>query len=238
MRIIDKNTDFYDYLQNVYRDDSITFDRTDSFILTKEDMCRHLRSFWNNKLDNYVGEFKFVLLQVCNTFWLFLIEITDVYNFSSPKNFSAELLTTWKNYSRQRALIRLGIIHFSYGVIRQWSPSHYKWKLGDRTKREDILKRTPTLVNAIDTNDYNIDCSIDKCIVRYGGENSVEKHLPLLKASGLAGCIDPLEIYLAFEEYFSLEKTASERTTSIGITDKEKIENHGFDVKTSFRGKG
>lgn len=27
MRIIDKNTDFYDFYQNIYRDDSVTFDR-------------------------------------------------------------------------------------------------------------------------------------------------------------------------------------------------------------------
>ncbi len=31
MRIIDKNTDFYDCCQNMYRDNSLTFDRTDSF---------------------------------------------------------------------------------------------------------------------------------------------------------------------------------------------------------------
>ncbi len=53
----------------------------------------------------------------------------------------------------------------------------------------------------------------------------------------MAGCINPLDIYLAFDEYFSLEKQAQERTESVGITDKERIENHGFDVKTSFRGK-
>jgi len=32
-----------------------------------------------------------------------------------------------------------------------------------------------------------------------------------------------------------LEKTASERRESIGLTDIEKIENHGFDKKVSFR---
>lgn len=41
---------------------------------------------------------------------------------------------------------------------------------------------------------------------------------------------------ISLEEHFSHEKTSSERTTSVGITDKEKIENHGFDVRTSFRG--
>lgn len=53
----------------------------------------------------------------------------------------------------------------------------------------------------------------------------------------MAKCIDPLEIYLSLEEYFLLEKSSLERVSSINITDKEKIENHGFDVKTSFRGK-
>ena len=61
MRIIDKNTDFYDYLQNVYRDDSVTYDRTDSFILTKEMLCHHLQVIrrWNGQ--QYTD--RFVLLQ-------------------------------------------------------------------------------------------------------------------------------------------------------------------------------
>lgn len=43
MRIIDKNTDFYDYIQYMWGyDDSSYFDRTDSFLLTKEEFCEHL----------------------------------------------------------------------------------------------------------------------------------------------------------------------------------------------------
>ena len=69
MRIIDKNTDFYDYYQNIYHDDSLTFDRTDSFLLTKENLCGYL------PVDKYTpeGDFEYLLLQVCNTFWLFLV---------------------------------------------------------------------------------------------------------------------------------------------------------------------
>ena len=70
-----------------------------------------------------------------------------------------------------------------------------------------------------------------------GGDGYSEKHISLLKSCGLASCIEPLDIYLAFEEYFSTEKTAAERTESAGLTDKERIENHGFDLKESFRGK-
>lgn len=73
--------------------------------------------------------------------------------------------------------------------------------------------------------------------VFYGSKTYAEKHIPLLKATGFADQIDPLSIYLAFEEYFSLEKSSTERTESIGLTDREKIENHGFDIKRSFRGR-
>lgn len=31
MKILDKNTDFYDFYQNVYRDNTYTFDRTTLF---------------------------------------------------------------------------------------------------------------------------------------------------------------------------------------------------------------
>ena len=60
MRIIDKNTDFYDYYQNMYPDNSLTFDRTDSFILSKDDLCRYLY------VDKYTrdGDFEYLLLQV------------------------------------------------------------------------------------------------------------------------------------------------------------------------------
>ena len=52
----------------------------------------------------------------------------------------------------------------------------------------------------------------------------------------MADFIEPLDIYLAIEEYFSLEREASERRESIGLTNDDKITNHGFDTKISFRG--
>ena len=85
-------------------------------------------------------------------------------------------------------------------------------------------------------NDFKIKNSINSHIIFKGDNKEIEKHIPLLKACGIAAGIDSLEIYLAFEEFFSLEKSSLERTASIGLTDLEKIGNHGFDVKTSFRG--
>lgn len=60
---------------------------------------------------------------------------------------------------------------------------------------------------------------------------------PILKDCEFAGLVDAFDLYNSIEEFLSFVKTKSERTESIGITDKEKIVNHGFDTKKSFRGK-
>lgn len=234
MRIIDKNTDFYDYLQNIYRDNSLTFDRTNSFILSKETVCNSLEShsmhYWWDKEKH--RDFNFVLLQVCNTFWLFLVEITELSEFGRPTNFVAELLHTWRNYDRERKLIKLNVISFPDLRPYGW---HTKW-VYDKVK---ITNKIDDIVEAVNQSNYKIEFysfGLHEMSL-FVNNKKITKNIPLLKASGLAQLINPLDIYLAFEEYFSFEKTASERIYSKGITDKEKIENHGFDVVTSFRGK-
>lgn len=234
MRIIDKNTDFYDYWQTVYQDNLITFDRTDSFLLTKDIFCKYMYTISDRH--RFIKDFKphaFVSLQVCNSFWLFLAEVTKETNVGIPTDYTIELLTTWKNYNKPRCLMKLDVISFD----RHVDSALYRgknYKAYDKTK---IKNRTDVLVQAVDTNNFCVDRSVNKHIIYRGDDTKVEKHIPLLKACGIGNCIDSLEIFLAFEEYFSLEKTSSERTTSIGLTNNEKIENHGFDVRTSFRGK-
>lgn len=236
MRIIDKNTDFYDYYQNVYPDGSITFDRTDSFLLTKEIMCEHLRvsrarsKYFEDELLNLV------LLQICNTFWLFLVEVTKVnYDYYRPRplDYSVELITTWKNYNKSRSLIKLDVVRFGWPVYSVYSDDKH-FGIYDKSK---LRAKPKALMQAIDTNDFEVYSSINKHVIIRGDNTRVEKHIPLLKACGIANCVDPLEVFLSFEEYFSLEKSSAERTASVGLTDLEKVGNHGFDTKTSFRGK-
>lgn len=233
MRIIDKNTDFYDYWQNIYPDSSITFDRTDSFLLTKDIMCEHLHvararsRFIKDELSN------FVLLQICNTFWLFLAEVTKVTDYDRPLDYTIELLASWKNYNKSRSMIRLDVVKFGWHVYSVYRDDRH---IGvyDTSK---LRSKPDTLVKSIDTNDFQVFDSVNKHTIYRGDNTQVEKHIPLLKACGIANCVDPLEVFLAFEEYFSLEKSSNERTASVGLTNLEKIGNHGFDVKTSFRGK-
>lgn len=229
MRIIDKNTDFYDYLQNIYRDSTFTFDRTDSFILTKEDMCRLLYSGRHEKV-------RFVVIQSCNTFWLFMLEVTYNDNVSMyPVDYTVMLLSSWKNYNKSRELLKADVVEFGFNTMLKLDK--YNWK---RMRREhdpsSIIENVPVLTNAFDSGDFKYDGSMNRHTVYYGDGHKEEKHIPILKASRFSQHIDPLEIYQSIEEYFSLEKQASERTDSVGLTDIEKAENHGFDKKISFRG--
>lgn len=234
MRIIDKNTDFYDYLQYMWGlYDSASFDRTDSFLLTKEEFCEHLR-----RASDYgkAPDYTFVLLQVCNTFWLFLIKIESINQnkwgtYYVPTDYSVELLKTWKNYNKARCTIKLDVIDFNYEVRLSLYKQTKKWNF------KSLIRHLDVLVQAIDTGNYSVKANMNRHTYASGDGTRVEKHIPILKACGLSKCIQPMDIYLSLDEYLSLEKQASERTSSVGITDKEKIENHGFDTKTSFRGK-
>lgn len=223
LRIIDKNTDFYDYIQNIYRDDSVTFDRTDSFLLTKEMFCdclgsvgnRYRYSSWNDIEGDY-----YALLQVGNAFWLFYIEVTEwggTYK-DKPKAYTIDLLATWKNYDKERKLVSFDIVSFGYSVNKLY----YKYRDNGVTRKASTRKAVNNFINAINTNDYKVDDSLNKKVIYNGDGTKIEKHIPILKACGIASCVDPMEIYLSLDEYFSLEKQATERTTSIGITDKEK----------------
>lgn len=228
MRIIDKNTDFYDYWQNVYRDTSLTFDRRNSFLLTKELVCDKLDhdGYWNWKTKKREPRiFNYVLLQICNTFWLFLIEVTKVkkdVSIFKPQDYNMELLSTWRNFNQPRKLCSFEIISFS---------DFYR-----TNKKEEIYRRIDYYVQDIHTNNYKVKKRLDTHSIR-NATGWVEKNIPILKACGVAGCVNPHDIHLAFEEYFSLEKSTSERREPIGTTDIDKIESHGFDKKISFRGK-
>ena len=235
MRIIDKNTDFYDFWQGIYRDHSITFDRRDSFELTKELMISYVYPYYNRFRP--VDKNHFILLQICNSFWLFLLKFTDevVNKEERPKNYTIELITSWKNYDKERCLEKLSIIWFDYNVTRLISECKNNDDL--TINKEKIQKYVNTLVEAVNRNNYRVVDTITNHTIYKGDNTKEEKHIPLLKACGIAECVNSLDIYLAFEEYFSKQKTTSERIESVGLTNEEKITNHGFDTKKSFRGK-
>ncbi|MBR1796487.1 MAG: hypothetical protein IJ757_00510 [Clostridiales bacterium] len=175
-----------------------------------------------------------MLLQIGSVYWLFLADIIKLDPDYKAEDYNLELIAYWKNYNKPRVLIKMDIIGFDYHVRNQLYVDNRSWVMG--YDRQKITDKADMLTKVIDMNDYRTLDTIDRCVVMQG-YNRVEKHIPLLKECGISTCVDPMDVYMAFDEYFSMEKTASERSDAKGTTNNDKIINHGFDTKVSFRGK-
>jgi len=231
MRIIDKNTDYYDYLQN--SDDTIVFDRRGSYIVTK--------GIFGVALFNHMDMHRcssqkfpkegFLLLQCGATYWLLLVTVSGVYSGKIGKydwrdhiaEYSLEVISNWKNYDRPRTTVRLEYINFGFKILDRIKPYINR---RDETFRELAMSNINVLQDAINNND---DVRRE---IMFG-----ESKTSILTACGIKDLISPEDIFMAIEEHFSLLKTESERIDPIGATNNDKIEMHGFDTKTSFRGK-
>lgn len=224
MRIIDKKTDYYDYLQN--NGDDLVFDRRGSRDLSKEEIMETLKMMRYHS--DGVNPHIFLVLQCGATYWLFSVSgsIEKVDFREIIKDYDIELLSTWKDYNHSLELLSLKVIDFN----ESWKYDFYdrKWrrrKLERTLSKEKLRGKVPMLRDAAINRDYRV----------YEEYNN--KGFLLLKSSGIPNMIGPEEIYNAIDEYFSLEKTAAESTVAEGTTNNDKIKNHGFDTKTSFRGK-
>lgn len=226
MRVIDKNTDYYDYLQN--SEDTIVFDRRGSNIITKTDFGDRLRFVMNiDRRDNTFPKEGFVLLQCGATYWLILITVSGMHklhtydSFESIADYSMEVLSTWKNYGRPRTSIKFEYIEFGYKLFNRIMT--YKQRNNKKSFHEMLISHITVLQDAINNND--IFC-----------RTTMFDNNPILTACGIKDMIRPEDIFMAIEEHFSLLKTESERIDPIGATNNDKIEMHGFDTKLSFRG--
>ena len=226
MRIIDKNYDFYDYLQDP--NDTLVFDRRNSFLLTKEEFLESVSVGYRRAFHDVI----FLLLQCGGTFWLFGIEVLEIDNCKNVKDYNIELFSHWTNYNKPNKLLDLNIITPNiFVVIHEARNRKHKYF-------KDVLSRVDVLKNMIDQNEFRVVKNLNSHTKLTGiNEGLVVENqtLPLLKGCILSSLIDPVDIFSAIEEYFSIEKTMAERTDPIGATNNDKIIMHGFDTKTSFR---
>ena len=215
MRIIDKNKDYYDYLAHqVDSDDGVTFDRRGSIPLRREDFF--------NILSKHVKEHNYHQ----HLYWF------------SPKEYS--------EYNKLFA-IRAGVALFLIGL---------KLEIDETDFRNCILKSyTMELIKTFEDFDYrgkvldivSIECErhhmhaltkkklknikLSELTIRNFG---LQDDFYILKNIGIPAMIPPEQIYYSMETYlFSLKNDRNCEST--GLTDCEKIVNHGFNKKTSFR---
>lgn len=224
MRIIDKNKDFYDYMQGILVDNKFTFDRRGSIPLSKAEFAELFRYKYRESVfydyDDELHHPKYIMLQAGNYFWLFTLQET----VQDPRtrdclDFDLQFITSWKNYDAPRVKLQLSYVGLTARTV--YGTWYYSRKEKPNYDDPKTIKR---IVDSIISGETKTDP-----VCREG--------TPILMNTKIPSCINAQDIYLALEEYFSLEKTESERVESIGLIDKEKIVNRGFDVKTSFRGK-
>ena len=222
MRIIDKYNDYYDYLSD--SSDTLVFDRRDSIVWDKKEFKTY---YFTNITSN--SKYRFLLLQNGATFWLILATLNE-----DLSDYSLEVLDTWKDYNKPNALMKIQTIRFHQDYqIYDYRIHDYNYDL--------IKKSVPSFRKFITTNDFKVLIYIDKWNdwVTVNGKSGIvsRDYFPILKSTGIPTVIDPDTMFNAIEEYFSIEKTKSEKTVADGTTNNDKIKNHGFDTKTSFRGK-
>ena len=230
MRIIDKNTDYYDYLQN--SEDTIVFDRRGSYIVTKGRFGASLYSYMDIYHCQKFPKEGFLLLQCGATYWLLLVTVSGVYSGNIDKydwrkdiaDYSLEVVYTWKNYDRPRTTVQLEYINFGFKILNRIDQYISRRK---NTLREFVISNINVLQDAINNND-----GIRREIM-FGKSKTL-----ILTACRIKDIIQPQDIFMAIEEHFSLLKTESERIDPIGATNDDKTVMHGFDTKTSFRGNG
>lgn len=215
MRIIDSNTDYYDFYQNIYRDNTFTFDRRDSYNLTHKGFANNFNTYRSESKE------RFILLQIAHQFWLMRLTITEL-DGCWCSDYQLELVANWQNYCKPIELIKLSCVDFPWSIIKADNMDDY--------------------IMAVDHNNYRTmkiynDFTITKNADNWRKRTCEKRTIPILKDIGIPAIIPALDIYLALEEYFSELKTNSERTEAIGTTNEDKISSHGFDVKKSFRGK-
>ena len=219
MRIIDKQHDFYDYLQDPT--DTIVFDRRGSFILTKEMIIDKIVDKYINYRFYVRDPKRYLILQCGATYWHIRLTLTDDDN-----DYTLELIDKWKDYNKPRVLIELYTYRSSY--------LHF-------SNRQELLKNK--FNNTISMGYFDKDKVISRN-VKITDNNNVKngcieeiQTIPILTACGIANIVNPVDIFTAIEEHFSLLKTEAERTEPLGASNDDKITMHGFDTKTSFRGK-
>lgn len=202
MRILDKNKDFYDYLQDY--ESNIVFDRRGSHILTNEEL--NFFPLYNRYKVNDV----YLLLQIGYTNWLIVEKpikiIKDANGYNIVKDFSIELIETWKDYNKS--------VDFKFGEIKNRYTIEY---LTSKKFNQDLA-----LMDDIKLGNFEYK------------NNLAEKSPIVLNKTKLPSILNAQDIYLAIEEWLSHKK---DDVAHDSMTDKEKIISHGFDTKSSFRGK-
>ena len=155
MKIIDKNKDYYDYLQQY--DDTLVYDRRGSYPLTKFDVIDKLwGKLWEREA---TFQDKYMLLQIGCSFYLILVKCTEKEMYegiTKVKDYSLELEDKWKDYGKYDSL-HFGEVKCDYSIEFLFSKNfNVKAKLVDDIKHGNYKHKYDFTESHKDLNFANI----------------------------------------------------------------------------------
>ncbi|MGP1576701.1 MAG: hypothetical protein ACTTH7_04305 [Treponema sp.] len=210
MRIMDKYKDYYDFLGHTSEDRTLVYDRRGSTPLSKETVLYHIYHYSRDTS---------VIFGLQAGFKLFILQAIHLQADFDPKTRILQHVTgdiqlvdsidnvNWSGQPLQFVELELPFPRSN----NRWYTYTGTW---DRAYQHQ-LKTMPVMRR--NGNELRIEVLAEK---------------PLLRDTGIPALIPPFEIYKNLEMYISSLKT--EKTVDIATND-EKIINHGFDLKSSFR---
>lgn len=167
---------------------------------------------WNEIFYHDERDYIYYVLQVGYSRYLYKITYLGVSTgwIRRLDNYKVELVKYWKNYDN--------LVDFDFGIVEElrnygrknYHPSYEKQSIDSLYNTE--LKKA-----------------------YWYSSRLKDKSYPILCESGIASCTDSHQLYMDIEEWLSAQKERELRTESKDITDKQKIVNHGFDTRESFR---
>lgn len=154
---------------------------------------------------------KYLLLQVGYSYWLMIAKCestaVSITNVSQCVDYSLELIDYWKDYNHFDSL-HFGTVDKHFSTEFLFSKK-WDWK--------------SNLIDEIKRGNYEYK------------KDFTERHPNLIfRNTKIPSVVMADDLYNAFDEYFSHLK---DDVKVDNMSDIEKVESHGFDKKTSFRGK-
>jgi hypothetical protein len=209
MYIIDKNKDYYDYLKGTYGiDKTIVYDRRGSIVLSNQYIIDYLRKEYHR-----LESIEHFILEIGDKQYLFSAKLyykKEGFLYVSTNGvFNLEkIFNDNKHYFEKEITIvscNLENFHYSYNFMYKG----YKVKEFNYSS----LSWADVLIN----------------------ENRLEQKIdnPILSNTCIPHFIPAKDIWISLMNYISSKY--NDKTIDIKNSDVDKIVNHGFDKKTSFR---
>lgn len=215
MRIVSKYKDYYDYVEYLYSpeggDSNLVYTRNGSGlgVTVSQDVATPGWEFSSGFIGTrFAGKYKFKWVALAG--YLYLIV-------------NGKLLTEESEVFKDYETMRSEAKHF-YGTLRYF--------------REVTLKPTPSLkVDSLSRQlgqpVFFIEASSDR-----NPKFFVPSEIPNLGQLGFASVISAEQMYQTLAMYLAnVIRENPDNTPPAHVSDKDRIVQHGFDLKTSFRGK-